>query len=183
MQKRIEQSSSHQTQKAKKYIRFERKFPNELWQIDLKVIENEGKWLISIFDDHSRYVLSSIKCIEGTSDRIIYLLKRTIKKYGKPLQILLTDHGSQFYNSRSKLKSDFDSFCKEHDIQHVMGSIGKPTTLGKIERWHRTYDVERPRFKRHEQFIKYYNNKRVHMSLNYMTPVQVYNRSVTHVVG
>ncbi len=23
-----------------------------------------------------------------------------------------------------------------------------------------------PRFKRHEQFIKYYNNKRVHMSLN-----------------
>ena len=49
-------------------------------------------------------------------------------------------------------------------------SIGKPTTLGKIERWHRTYDVERPRFKRHEQFIKYYNNKRVHMSLNYMTP-------------
>jgi len=36
--------------KQRKYIRFERKFPNELWQIDLKVIENEGKWLISIFD-------------------------------------------------------------------------------------------------------------------------------------
>ena len=64
-----------------------------------------------------------------------------------------------------------------------MGSIGKPTTLGKIERWNRTYDIERPRFNRHEQFIKYYNNKRVHMSLNYMTPVQVYNRRVTHVVG
>jgi hypothetical protein len=63
-----------------------------------------------------------------------------------------------------------------------MSSIGKPTTLGKIERWYRTYDVERPRFKRHEQYIKYYYNKRVHMSLNYMTPVQVYNRSVTHVV-
>ena len=45
----------------------------------------------------------------------------------------MTDHGSQFYNSRSKLKSDFDSFCKEHDIQHVMGGIGKPTTLGKID--------------------------------------------------
>jgi hypothetical protein len=59
-------------------------------------------------------------------------LKRTIKKYGKPLEIL-TDHGSQFYNSRSTLQSDFDSFCKEHDIQHIIGSIGKPTTLGKIE--------------------------------------------------
>ncbi|MGE0243509.1 MAG: DDE-type integrase/transposase/recombinase [Nitrososphaeraceae archaeon] len=168
--------------KKRKYIRFERKFPNEMWQIDLKVIENEGIWLISIFDDHSRYVLSSIKCMEGTSDRIIYLLKRTIRKYRKPLQIL-TDHGSQFYNSHSTLQSDFDSFFKEHDIQHVMSGIGKPTTLGKIERWQHTYDVERLRFKRHEQFIKYYNIKRVHMSLNYMTPVQVYNRSVTHVVG
>jgi transposase InsO family protein len=96
---------------------------------------------------------------------------------------ILTDHGSQFYNSHFKLQLDFDSVCKEHDIEHVMGSIGKPTILGKIERWHRTYDVERSRFKRHEQFIKYYNNKRVHMSLNYMTPKQVYNRSVTHVVG
>ena len=34
----------------------------------------------------------------------------------------------------------------------------------------RTYDLERPTFKRYEQFIKYYDNKRVHMSLNYMTP-------------
>ncbi|HET7644386.1 MAG TPA: IS481 family transposase, partial [Nitrososphaeraceae archaeon] len=41
--------------KQRKYIRFERKFPNELWQTDLEVIENEGMWLISIFDDHSRY--------------------------------------------------------------------------------------------------------------------------------
>ena len=64
---------------------------------------------------------------EGTSDKIIYLLKRTIRKYGKPLQIL-TDHGSQFYNSHSKLQSDFDSFYKEHGIQYVIGSIGKPTT-------------------------------------------------------
>ncbi|HEX5187888.1 MAG TPA: hypothetical protein VFV86_13455 [Nitrososphaeraceae archaeon] len=37
--------------KQRKYIRFERKFPNELWQIGLKIIENEGMWLISIFDD------------------------------------------------------------------------------------------------------------------------------------
>ena len=46
---------------------------------------------------------------------------------------ILTDHGSQFYNSHFKLQLDFDSVCKEHDIEHVMGSIGKPTILGKIE--------------------------------------------------
>lgn len=170
--------------KKRKYIRFERKLPNELWQIDLKVIENEGIWLISIFDDHSRYVLSSIKCIEGTSENVIDLVKRTIRKYGKPLQIL-TDHGSQFYNSRSKLQSDFDSFCKEHDIHNILWVVQE--NLLHQERLRdgiaHIYDVERPRFKRHEQFIKYYNNKRVHMSLNYMTPTQVYKRGVTHVVG
>jgi len=95
---------------------------------------------------------------------------------------VLTDHGAQFYNSHSKLESDFDSFYKEHNIQHVMGGIGKPTTLGKVERWHHTYDVERPRFKRHEQFIKY-NNRRVHMLLNYHTPARANRRSVPHVVG
>jgi len=89
------------------------------------------KWLISILDDHSRYVLSSIKCIEGTSDRIIGLLKHTIRKYGKPLQ-MLTDHGSEFYNSHSTLQSDYHSLYKEHDIYHVTGGIGKPTILGKI---------------------------------------------------
>ena len=73
-------------------------------------------------------MLLSIKCIEGTSDRIIYLSKRTIKKYRKLLQIL-TDHGSQFYNSHFKLQLDFDCVCKEHDIEDVMGSIGKPTIL------------------------------------------------------
>jgi len=28
-----------------------------------------------------------------------------------------------------------------------MGAIGKLTTLDKIERWHHTYDVEKPCFK------------------------------------
>jgi hypothetical protein len=40
----------------------------------------------------------------------------------------------------------------EHDKEHCMGRVGKPTTLGKIAS--NTYDVESPRFKRHEQFIK-----------------------------
>jgi transposase InsO family protein len=163
----------------RKYIRFERENPNELWQIDLKVVGN--RWMVSILDDHSRYILSSALFEHGTADNILWLLKDTIRKYGKPLQIL-TDHGRQFYNRYCK--SDFDVFCIQNDIVHVMGAIGKPTTLGKIERWHHTYDVERSRFQKHEQFIKYYNNKRVHMSLNYMTPRQVYDRrGVTHVVG
>ena len=77
---------------------------------------------------HGRYIRQDYLPIE-THDQKVW----------KTITDTVTDHGSQFYNSRSKLQSDFDTFCEEHDIQHVMGSIGKPTTLGKIERWHRTY--------------------------------------------
>ena len=56
MQKWIKQQSAYQRQKEEKIHTFERKFPDELWQIDLKVLENGGKWLISIFEGHSRYV-------------------------------------------------------------------------------------------------------------------------------
>jgi transposase InsO family protein len=86
--------------------------------------------MVSLLDDHSRYILPSQIFEHGITDNILLLLKNTIRKYGKPLQIL-TDHGRQF-NRYSK--SDFDVFCIQNKIEHVMGAIGKPTTLGKIER-------------------------------------------------
>ncbi|MDR4510757.1 MAG: hypothetical protein MRJ93_03520 [Nitrososphaeraceae archaeon] len=36
-----------------------------MWQIDLKVIENEGKWLISIFDDHKPPKISILEYCWG----------------------------------------------------------------------------------------------------------------------
>ncbi|MGB9169318.1 MAG: hypothetical protein WCB31_10365 [Nitrososphaeraceae archaeon] len=60
------------------------------------------------------------------------MVKRTIRKYGKPLQIL-TDHGSQFYNSHSKLKSDFNLFWTQTYIQHPMGIIVKPLSPGRLK--------------------------------------------------
>jgi len=54
----------------------------------------------------------------------------------------------EFYYSHSTLQLDLDSFYKEHDIQHIMEGIEKPTVLGKIERWNLKYDIKRPSFKR-----------------------------------
>jgi hypothetical protein len=45
-------------------------------------------------------------------ERIIDLLKSTIKKYGKPLHILMTDHGSQIYKcSAVKFIIIFFEYC------------------------------------------------------------------------
>jgi transposase InsO family protein len=67
-------------------------------------------------------------------------------------------------------------------IKHIFGGIGKPTTLGKIERWFRTYDLEHTRFQLHSKFVEYYSYERPHMALNYKTPGEVYFRDVPRVM-
>jgi putative transposase len=161
------------------YRRWQRTHPNSLWQCDLKLVG--ARWLITILDDHSRYVTASEIINEGTAENAIHLFDEAIREYAKPKEIL-TDHGSQFWSVR-KGESAFDSYCEQHGIEHILGGIGKPTTQGKIERWFRTYDLEHARFSLHRKFIDYYNWERPHMALNYSTPAQVYFGSVPHVLG
>ncbi len=160
------------------YRRWEREHPNSLWQCDLKMLG--GEWLITILDDHSRYVTGSEIFNEGTAENVIWLLDQAVHEYSKPREIL-TDHGSQFYSVRHG-ESSFTQFCSDIGITHILGGIGKPTTLGKIERWFRTYDLEHARFQFHWKFIKYYNYERPHMSLNYKTPAEIYFRNLPNVM-
>jgi len=160
------------------YRRWQRTHPNSLWQCDLKLVG--ARWLITILDDHSRFVTGSELFDEGTADNVIWLFDQAVHEYAKPREIL-TDHGSQFWSVR-KGESSFDAYCQQHGIEHILGGIGKPTTQGKIERWFRTYDLEHARFQLHRKFIHYYNYERPHMSLNYSTPAEVYFGDVPHVM-
>jgi len=160
------------------YRRWQRRHSNSLWQCDLKLAES--KWLITILDDHSRFVTASDLFNEGTTENVIWLLDKAIHEYAKPREIL-TDHGSQFWSVR-RGEASFDTYCESSKIKHILGGIGKPTTLGKIERWFRTYDQEHSRFQFHSKFIQYYNYERPHMALNYKTPAEAYFRDVPHVV-
>ena len=161
------------------YTRWEREHSNSLWQCDLKLVG--PRWLITILDDHSRFVTASEIFNEGTAENAIWLLDQAINEYSKPREIL-TDHGSQFWSVR-KGESSFDTYCQQHGIKHILGGIGKPTTQGKIERWFRTYDQEHARFQLHRKFIEYYNYERPHMSLSYNTPAEIYFRDVPNVLG
>ena len=160
------------------YRRWQRKHPNSLWQCDLKVVG--ARWLITILDDHSRFVTASHIFKEGTAENVISLLDQAISEYSKPREIL-TDHGSQFWSVR-RGESNFDTYCQQQRIKHILGGIGKPTTQGKIERWFRTYDQEHSRFELHWKFIQYYNYERPHMALNYKTPAEVYFNDVPNVM-
>ena len=76
-----------------KWIRWQRKHPNSLWQID-HTDEQElfNCYTLSVLDDCSRYSLALVKLNRVTTNVVTQILDELIKKHGKPRQIL-TDNG------------------------------------------------------------------------------------------
>jgi len=156
-----------------KYIRFQRKHPNSLWQIDHSQQKIKDKWVISVVDDCSRKSLAFAVTNIVTTDIVIKLIDDLIKTYGKPKQIL-TDNGSA-YGLKSP-HSKFDRKLKAREIQHIRGTVHSPTTQGKVERMFQTFKRE---FKFCDGDVELwrmnYNHFRPHMSLDNKTPDEIYN--------
>ncbi len=96
--------------------------------------------------------------------------------YGKPDQIL-TDQGTQFHPARGDL-SAFTEFCSGNGIEHIMASIRRPSTIGKIEAFHKAYTYEAWMFKTHQEFIHYWNYQRPHQGIGYLYPADIYFRDL-----
>lgn len=154
--------------------RFQREHNNSLWQADFKLCDNDY-WMISYQDDHSRFITGSTRIWSPTGENAILLLDRAVKKYGAPKQIL-TDHGTQFKPARGDT-SMFDLHCRELGIEHITASVRRPTTCGKIEAFHKAYQIEAHLFKEHWSFIRYYNFTRPHEGIGYLTPAEIYLKS------
>lgn len=95
--------------------------------------------MISYQDDHSRFITGSVKIYNPTGENTILLLEKAVKLYDVPEQIL-TDQGTQIKPARAGT-SKFDKHCSELGIKHITASVRRPTTIGKIEAFHRAYEV------------------------------------------
>jgi transposase InsO family protein len=155
--------------------RFQRPYSNNLWQSDFKMTMDD-EWMISFLDDHSRFVPGSEIHHNPTGEHAIHLLKDCIRQYGKPDQIL-TDQGTQFHPARGNL-STFTEFCSGNGIEHIMASIRCPSTIGKIEAFHKAYDQEAWMFNTHQEFIHYWNYDRSHQGIGYLYPADIYFRDI-----
>jgi transposase InsO family protein len=163
--------------------RFERPYSNNLWQADYKMTEKD-EWMISYLDDHSRFIPGSEIHNNPTGENAIHLLEDCIHQYGKPDQIL-TDQGTQFHPARGDL-SNFTEYCSGNGIEHIMASIRRPSTIGKIEAFHKAYTIEAWMFNSHQEFIHYWNYQRPHQGIGYLYPADIYFRDLkkgTHVGG
>jgi len=160
--------------------RFQREHSNSLWQADFKLTEQD-EWMISYLDDHSRFVPGSRTHHNPTAKHAITLLEESISQYGKPEQVL-TDRGSQFYPARGGI-SEFTEFCTGNGIQHIVASVRRPSTIGKIEAFHKAYTIEASIYPTHKEFVNYWNYERPHQGIGYLYPADVYFRDLTHHSG
>jgi len=151
--------------------RFVRTHPNCLWQADFKLCEDDW-WMISFQDDYSRFITGSTKIWNPTGENAIRLLEKSVRKFGVPEQVL-TDQGTQFKPVRGGV-SEFAAHCGSLGIDHITASKRRPTTIGKIEAFHKAYVTEAHLFSEHWSFVRYYNYTRPHQELNYLTPATVY---------
>jgi putative transposase len=163
-------------QRPRRYIRWQRKHSNSLWQVDWMFYAKYRKWLIAYLDDHSRFVTAAAYFRQATTENALELLDRAISSYGKPREIM-SDRGTQFYAARGET-SLFTVKLNELNIKNILASVHKPTTNGKIERWFLTFRLEIRRFKFLQEFVESYNKQRPHMSLNYKTPFEVFKRDL-----
>ena len=164
---------SKRKKKRIKYIRWQRKHPNSLWQIDHSDQKIEGKWVVSVIDDCSRKSLAFVPVNRVTTEIVIGIIYDLIKVYGKPKQIL-SDNGSA-YGGKSK-HSKFDHKCRKKGIGHIRSAIHSPTTCGKVERLFQTFKQEIKFCNNNPELWRMrYNHFRPHTSLNGKTPDEIYD--------
>ena len=168
------------TRKALK--RFEREYPNDLWQIDatqVSLADNREAWVVDCLDDHARLCLAALACERPTGDAAWACFSAAAAAYGLPRQ-LLSDNGSIFTGRFLGVQVAFERRLVEVDVELINSAPAHPQTLGKLERFHRTLkewlaDEGPAEDLAHLQelldgFRHHYNTERPHQGIGDLTP-------------
>ena len=163
--------------------RFERSTPNQMWQSDITYFPILGQtaYIIGFLDDYSRYITGLGVYRSQPSAYVVEIYREAAAAYGAPKE-MLTDNGRQYASWRGTTK--FQQELKRDHVHHIRSSPQHPMTLGKIERFWKTLKEEflmRARFETFEEarerigyWVKHYNHRRVHQSLEGMCPADRY---------
>tara|TARA_Y100000310_G_scaffold57714_1_gene52939 strand:- start:137 stop:1003 length:867 start_codon:yes stop_codon:yes gene_type:complete len=166
-------------QKSRKWVRYELPNPNDLWHTDWSYDPFTGNELSVYIDDRTRFITSYGIFKSATAKNTIALLHSAIAECGKP-KAVMTDHGSQYYANHPNADQNntmFRATLNILGIKHYLARVNRPQTNGKVERFFRTYKEKFAigTFQGISDFIKYYNEERLHMSLHYRTPKEVWD--------
>ncbi len=173
--------------------RFEATQPNETWQSDFThwpLTDGTDTKILSWLDDHSRTLLHTSAHLEITGVIVIDSFTTTMDEHGPPASTL-TDNG-MVYTTRFARGNDgrrfqpngFEQLLADMGITQKNGGPNKPTTQGKIERFHQTLkqwlsadglvetlDELNTQLAR---FAHIYNTERPHRAIGRRTPQTAY---------
>lgn len=163
------------------YVRYQWPISNYMWHTDWS--EYQGRWYLVFIDDRSRKIMGAGVFTHATTDNALFLLRHTILTHEVCPAILLSDKGTQFYNSTKNKKGertlgDFEKAVASLGIDFWTSRRNHPQTNGKMEKW---FDTMKKGFRiRPElsEFVAWYNEERIHHALNYKTPNEVYKENL-----
>ena len=157
-------------------------YPNHVWGTDITFVRGKGIWfyLVAILDWYSRYVLAWQLSQSLTADFCVDALAQALE-IAQP-EIHNSDQGSQFTSF------EYISKLREYpDIQISMDGRGRCFDNIFTERLWRTVKYEEVYLRDYrsfdearlslQQYFQLYNHRRLHQSLNYQTPADVYYQS------
>jgi transposase InsO family protein len=123
--------------------RFERDSPNELWQADYKVVGPRGApcSVLSVIDDATRFLVALAPVPAQTAEDTFEALWRAFGDYGLP-ERLLTDNGTCFASTKRGGPGGIEPYLWRLGVMTSHGRPMHPQTQGKVERFHRTLQLE-----------------------------------------
>lgn len=152
--------------------------PNKVWAADITYIRlrHGFVYLVAIIDIYSRFILSWRLSNTLETDFCVDALNEALSK-ATP-EYFNTDQGSQFTSTR------FIEVLKSSEIKISMDGRGRMLDNIFIERFWRSLKYEEVYIKSYEsvwdckkslhEYMNFYNQRRLHQSLNYLTPCEVY---------
>ena len=156
---------------------------NRYWVADITFIRNDQGWsyLAVVLDLATRAIVGWSISKTADSNLVIDALSDAIKRYKPDLTKLLfhSDQGTQYTSNV------FVNYCNSRGITLSMSRKGNCWDNAVVEKFFRSLKTEglrEKKLKKHckvirdiESYIYFYNFKRIHSSIDYMTPMQKMN--------
>ena len=172
-------ANSPKKQRRRKWVRFERRHANSLWQMDYTLL-GPGDWLLVILDDASRLAVGWIRTPRPTAEAAWVAFRTAGERWGYPRQIL-SDNGSHFTARPQGGEGYFDRQLRALNrrlgrrVRHIHSRVHHPQTGGKIERLFGTLKPKlkgrwpdgEPLFESLEELMWWYNEDKPHLSLDF----------------
>jgi transposase InsO family protein len=182
--------SEVESMKHRAWQRFEHEQANQLWQMDFKGWSKKDSGYrcepLSIVDDHSRFAICLDACPDQQTQTVRDRLTDVFRRYGLPDQMVM-DNGSPWGYDADRKHTPLTTWLMQLGVKVSHCRPYHPQTQGKVERFHRTLQLEllqgkhfpdrKAVQKAFDEWRDFYNQHRPHQALNMAVPASRYGIS------